>query len=193
MLQSVRRAAHTRRAKLPHMLTDHRGLGVLVPEQFLDRTNVVAVQQQMGRKETPSEVVATLPGCSAMRIDGVAAAPVHVGVSPTLIVPGTEKLRTTGHKRTREKLPSQHLVPDTTYCSIDGACFSTAPLSLISRFSLCSAGTVAVPCCCTSRQRFLESAAVARALRAQATISSTQCRAKSSLLAADQDFNLCFL
>jgi len=44
---------------LQHMGIDHRCTHVLVPQEFLHRTDIVAVLQEMGRK-TMSERISTL-------------------------------------------------------------------------------------------------------------------------------------
>lgn len=54
--QSIRWAAYAKPPFIGHVSVDHRGVEILMAEQFLYRSNVVAVFEQMRRKRVPQSV-----------------------------------------------------------------------------------------------------------------------------------------
>lgn len=65
-LHKVRRAAHPHGASIEHMGLDHRGAHVLVAQELLDRADVLAPLQQVGRKGMAEGVAAGLLGDSCL-------------------------------------------------------------------------------------------------------------------------------
>lgn len=64
--EAVCRAIHSLSASIEHMRIDHRRADVFVPEQLLNRPDVVAILKQMGGKGMPEGVTTGRlgdPGC----------------------------------------------------------------------------------------------------------------------------------
>ena len=60
--QAIQRASHSPPALVEHMRVDHCRAHILVPEQLLNRANVVTIFQQMGRKGMAKSVASDVLG-----------------------------------------------------------------------------------------------------------------------------------